>query len=292
MAKPDRFLLIVNAGGALVAASLAGFFLMPLFSESPDEHSCFARYERAAVFGFANEDGGLRSAIELQARAGWSERGLLHNVSVREDEDASRPAAIEVKLASASGEDGGAAGSGIAFEWRPAGLAGATSACLRYQVYVPRDFNFRRSGVLPGLFGGEPLAIGEQAGERGGVSARVMWRNRGAGGITAHFAGAVRRDGQIVGPQAFTLKPGKWTSVEQEVVLNAPGQADGSLRLWIDGQMLVEETTMLWRSEDAIALSGVLAEVGYLKSVGSNANDASKDEGSAVLRLRPLEVAW
>lgn len=290
MAKPDKLVFLLNGAGALVFASLAGFVLVPLFSGG-EEPGCFARYERAAVFGFADETGAPRTPIELQAEAGWSERGMLHKVTVQPNEGGPAPAVLEVALGGTADDDERAIEPALSFDWRPRGLPGATAACLRYQVHLPEDFDFRRAGVLPSLFGGERQEFGHKADASKGVSARLMWRGKGAGEINAVFAGAAQRQGQILGYDLFKLKPGKWISIEQEVVLDTPGAADGALRVWVDGDLSYQSKAMAWRGEAPLSLDGVLADVGYARSPGVGDNKASSG-GSTSIRISPLEVAW
>ena len=46
---------------------------------------------------------------------------------------------------------------------------------------------------------------------------------------------------------AFTLPKGRWVRIEQELVLNTPGQADGIARLWLDGDLKAEGTGLKLR---------------------------------------------
>lgn len=287
MAKPDKFMMLVNGSGALIGLALAGFFLVPLLTDDEDANGCFARYHRASTFAFAGEGGELRSPIELQAEAGRSERGFLHNVVIRAAEAAPAPAVLDVKLAD------GAEEAGLSFDWRPDALVAASAACLRYQVMVPEGFDFRRLGVLPGIYGGERTALSERPESAQGVAARVMWRGKGEGEVNVQYAGAAQRQlGSSLGIRSFSLKPGRWTAIEQEVVLNAPGQKDGVLRLWVDGRLRIDEKRLEWRTDGAITLSGVLADIGYVKQPGFAAKGAQVAEGPVTLTVSPLELAW
>ncbi|MEW5962282.1 MAG: polysaccharide lyase [Pseudomonadota bacterium] len=287
MAKSDKFMMLVNGSGALIGVTLAGFFLWPLLTEDEDANGCFARYREAAVFGFANEGGEPRSPIELQAQAGRSERGFLHNVVIRAAEAAPAPAVLDVKLAD------GAEDAGLSFDWRPESLVGVNAACLRYQVLVPEGFDFRRQGVLPGIYGGERTTLGERPDAAQGIAARVIWRNKGEGEVNAQYSGAAQRQiGAAVGMRAFTLKPGRWTAIEQEVVLNTPGEKNGVLRLWVNGKPRIEDAHVEWRTDGSLTLSGVLADIGYVKQPGLGSKTAQAAEGPATLTVSPLELAW
>jgi hypothetical protein len=43
------------------------------------------------------------------------------------------------------------------------------------------------------------------------------------------------------------LVPGTWTCIEQEILVNTPGQRNGLQRLWVDGTLVGEVLNMRWR---------------------------------------------
>lgn len=49
-----------------------------------------------------------------------------------------------------------------------------------------------------------------------------------------------------LGPSGLLLK-NRWYSVEQQLKLNRPGQSDGELRAWIDGELVFEKTGLRFR---------------------------------------------
>ena len=53
-------------------------------------------------------------------------------------------------------------------------------------------------------------------------------------------------------PEAFRLPRGKWIRLEQEIVLNTPGRKDGSIRVWVDGTLVVDKQHLMLRDNDAV----------------------------------------
>ena len=81
---------------------------------------------------------------------------------------------------------------------------------------------------------------------------------------------------------------GRWTQIDQEVTLNSPNAQNGILRLWIDGRLRMEDTTVAWRGNGSMALTGSVAQVGY-QSFGGIEKPAKKQ---ASIRVTPLKLSW
>ncbi|MGH7692475.1 MAG: polysaccharide lyase [Candidatus Dormibacteria bacterium] len=116
-----------------------------------------------------------------------------------------------------------------------------TSATLSYEVRFPVGFEFVKGGKLPGLYGGvEPFSGGGH--NASGWSARLMWREGGAGEIYAYIAG-VSGYGLDLGRGDFTWPAdGHWHTVSLHVALNTPGQSNGEAVLSLDGRVVVDAT--------------------------------------------------
>jgi len=126
---------------------------------------------------------------------------------------------------------------------------------LSYRVKFASDFVFngaggKNGGKLPGL-AGQPsnetkgLCTGGDACEIGnGFSARLMWRTDGAAVLYLYDLEKTRNGRRYGEDIAFAngarFKPGQWHQIEQLVTLNKPGQADGHIRLWMDGDLVVD----------------------------------------------------
>src|ERR1700712_749468 len=115
------------------------------------------------------------------------------------------------------------------------------AACLKYRVRFEPGFAFARGGKLPGLFGGQAPRGCAAADLSRGVSARLMWRAAGAGELYLYSPDRTARCGDSIGRDAWRFTPGEWVTVEQQVVLNTPGQRDGTIRIWIDGRPVVQQ---------------------------------------------------
>ncbi|MBF0307838.1 MAG: hypothetical protein HQL41_19670, partial [Alphaproteobacteria bacterium] len=107
------------------------------------------------------------------------------------------------------------------------------AACLSYRLRFEPGFAFRRGGKLPGLFGGDAPTGCAAAEGRPGFSARLMWREGGAGELYLYAPGRDSRCGESVARGAWTFVPGRWTRVVQEA-----RPEEGLLRLWIDGDQV------------------------------------------------------
>ena len=137
------------------------------------------------------------------------------------------PEALEVKLRKLpSGDDPDAKlRNGIEFRWSPPGIAGATSACLSYSVWLPDKFDFGGGGVLPGVFGGEPAAPRQRA-ANDRLTVTSEWSAEGKPSLVAALDGGehLRMSGA-----GASLPTNRWIKIEQEIVLNDPGQPNGTL---------------------------------------------------------------
>ena len=242
----------VNAVGGL-AFLVAGSFFAYELTRSRDAKPCDARYPSATQMSLQKSGGEILSPGELQARAGNGERGVLEKASVVKVTGAPSPLALTVQV-------GGTGDTGASFFWAPGGLQKATAACLSYHVFLPKDLDFALGGQLPGLFG-----IARGANQRG-FATRFTWDEQGGMGIEANLSDydltAPLTDSVFYRSQAL-LPRGRWVQVDQEVTLNTPNAQNGILRLWVDGRLKLEDTTVSWRGNGSLSISGSLTEVGY-----------------------------
>lgn len=148
-------------------------------------------------------------------------------------------------------------------EGRPVGGAGfkfalargVTEACLTYSVRFPPDFEFAKGGKLPGLYGGDaPRGCAATK----GFSARLMWRAGGAGELYLYHPAQTAACGESIGRGSWTFARGAWVSIAEQVIVNTPGQADGTIMLWIDGRLAVEARNLVLRGAADSAVDGLL----------------------------------
>jgi hypothetical protein len=157
-------------------------------------------------------------------------------------------------------------------------MPGVSAACLAYALWLPDDFDFGRGGLLPGLFGAPPDAVSDPN-ATSGFAQHLQWRAGGEGRLELapegqHFS--------TIGARSVPLQKGRWIRIEQELVLNKPGEADGIARLWIDGALAAEGTRIAVRRSATAAIAGVLADIGYLVEPAK----------PGMLRLTPFELSW
>ncbi|MCB1519442.1 MAG: hypothetical protein KDJ37_02575 [Hyphomicrobiaceae bacterium] len=276
---------IVNVGGGGAALLLAVYALGSYMWADQKEPGCMADYQNIANFAFRSPDGRLMSAIEVQAQAGADERGLMENTQIVELLSGPVDAALEVRLGRTDPADPMSA-VGVDFAWRPLGLVAASSACLRYSIWLPNDFEFGTGGSLPGLFGGNAPALdGEKTTE--GFAVRPKWTRDAVGEVLAESPVNDGGDAKSYGYRQLAFERGRWTTIEQEVVLNSAGATDGKLRVWKDGVMLVDEHDVKLRDDEQTGISGVVARAGFLAR-GRGAPTGPR----ATLQLSPMEIGW
>src|SRR5262245_53863360 len=207
MRLPSTKVILFNAG-AIVVAGAAIFGAARSLLTASVTPPCNERYLKMTTFSL-ERSGVVLTSTDLQAMSGGRDAGI-QNVSIVRKEGPT-PLAVEVQLQKGSSgrEDG------MGFPWEPRVLAGKAAACLSYQVFLPNDFDFRRSGTLPGMAGG--------AEQTDGFAAPIVWDGNGRVGFAVRAASAP-------GTMALTqvkLPKGRWAKVEQEIVLNAPKANNG-----------------------------------------------------------------
>jgi hypothetical protein len=139
---------------------------------------------------------------------------------------------------------------------------GATdSATLRYRVRFSPGFDFVRGGKLPGLYGGRGHSGGVQPTGEDGFSMRLMWRESGQGEVYAYLPGSGARHGVSLLRGRWHFVPGRWHQVTQQILLNTPGQADGLLRMWLDGVAVGEASGLRFRDHPAVRIDGVFVDL-------------------------------
>lgn len=154
----------------------------------------------------------------------------------------------------------------------PLGEPGARAACLAFELFVPSDFKWGMKGGKHGygLWGGRPGNVGggsiphEQTGwlVRNVRAGEERSPNYG----TRLYSYALNRDakrqanGEVFGTTSangFTPK-GRWLNVEQEIVMNDPGWANGYSRLWINGIQYAEMTNQIMSCGKEWAVRGLV----------------------------------
>ena len=122
---------------------------------------------------------------------------------------------------------------------------------LSYNIYIPADFEFRAGAKIPGL--------AYQTKDRN-MSVRLMWRRDGrleyynhfntrptwqgwSASVDWSFTGPYSDlvNGEVQADQAKLIK-GQWNHIELYNKLNTPGESDGVMRAWLNGELALDIT--------------------------------------------------
>ncbi|KAK9767026.1 hypothetical protein K7432_003462 [Basidiobolus ranarum] len=145
-------------------------------------------------------------------------------------------------------------------------------ATLEYQVYFPKGFNFVQGGKLPGFYGGSGDCTRDSRDGNRCFSTRFMWRNGGEGEIYSYAPDKQASEycnippdsvcnsqyGDSLARGSFKFTPGKWSTVRQSLRLNTVGKQDGVMKVWMDGQLVINYTQMVFRTKQNSRISGLL----------------------------------
>jgi hypothetical protein len=283
---PLRF--YINAAASLVAVAIVALAVRGVLYKE-DALPCSTRYDNGTLFGLQDKSGGAISPTDLQGRLAGSDWGLLENTTVVRLKDGPAPVALQISLPKLAdkAETSAQPKSGMGFTWLPTKLPNAKAACLTYNVWLPQDFNFGTGGALPGLFGGE-------AGDTPSLKSKAAFSTRNAwspdGQAQVRTVTAADPKGTIYAADAngLELQRGRWSRLEQEVVLNQPGEKDGILRVWVDGKLRLADTAMVFRKDERSLLRGVIADVHY----SNGALTAMPSPKTTALQMTPFELYW
>ncbi len=270
----------VNAVGGIALLIIGGYAAFEV-SKSRDAKPCSSRFPSATEMSLQKANGVALSPAELQARAGVAERGMIEKASVRKGDGGPTALALDVRVGGPKSSD-----TGIGFTWAPSTFGKVETACLVYSVHLPADFDFANGGVLPGLYG---QANASTPGNQKGFSARMTWNETVVLGVEAVTADIRTSDHEPVGrieAAGSELKRGRWTHIEQELVLNSADSADGIVRVWIDGRLRLEDKELGWRAHPTLKVSGVMADVAYS---GAETTAAKR---AGVISLSAPRLSW
>ena len=118
-------------------------------------------------------------------------------------------------------------------------------------------------------------------------TARLAWREEGQGGATLRVTSAGETRSTSAEYETFAFPRGRWVRFEQEVVLNAPKGADGVLRVWVDGALMIDRGDLVYRTRPGVTVSGVAADVFYGTADGSGPAPADTK-----VSLTPFDMRW
>ena len=138
------------------------------------------------------------------------------------------------------------------------GIAPREQLHLRYYVRFPANFDFVKGGKLPGLYGGTSNRGGAQPNGSDGFSARLMWRSKGDGEVYAYLPTSNSQWGSSLGRGAWRFEAGVWTLIEQQLILNEPGKTNGSIKLWVDEKLVIDQAGLRLRDIPQLKINGIM----------------------------------
>ncbi|ALM53319.1 polysaccharide lyase [Halomonas huangheensis] len=184
--------------------------------------------------------------------------GTEENVDLVDDGTAT---ALRVTYPEDTSSPGDTEVGGAGFYAAPPALQGRDHVCLTYRVRFEPGFDFVKGGKLPGLYGGEAPSGGDEVTGENGFSMRYMWREHGAGELYEYVVNQSGEDedyGESVGRGQWHFPSGQWVQLEQEVILNDPGSSNGVVRVWVDGQPVLEQQGLVYRTSDSVHIDGLM----------------------------------
>jgi hypothetical protein len=274
---PGTRLLLLNAAAGLVTLA-ALFAVVRSFVFTPAPTPCSERYMNSTTLPL-ERGGAVLTGADLQASLGGRDVGVIDNVTVAPVKNAPAALALMVDLPQGSASP---VHGGMSFPWQPRAIQNKSTACLSYNLLLPADFQFTRGGMLPGIMGSD-----ETQETDGAFKTRMVWRQGGNGGVNNRLTNGGQTTRTIIEGGGFALPRGRWFKVEQEATLNTPKQSDGILRLWIDGELVVDRNDIVYRTKPSVTVSGVAADVHY----GGDDAFAPSPKDTKVL-LSPFVLRW
>lgn len=220
----------------------------------PQVEACSQRYAAAEAPRLSQASGSGLDAVRqaFHTSRHWGEENLERLGTELSGLD---EASLRVHYPAGSSSPSDTLEGGAGFYSDPPSLRGSERACLSYMLRFPPDFDFVQGGKLPGLYGGEAPSGGEDVDGTQGFSQRLMWRENGQGELYPYVVGF---EGASIGRGSWHFPVGRWVQVEQEVVLNDPGQENGLVRIWIDGQPVLEQQNVIFRTTPDITIDGLM----------------------------------
>ena len=254
--------------------------------------TCDERYKQGVRFSWARQSGEALTTGDLQGKLAGRDWGLIENVRMLKLADAPAPVVLEVDLKTRGQavEEREDARSGMGFIWLPKAVQKAGSGCLSYSIWVPADFDFGSGGVLPGIFADEqilaPAANGDIPTSKP-FSVQMRWRPD----ASLELAVLTQKHGQVwelpLKPsQPVLLERGRWVRIEQEIKMNEPGAANGTLRAWVDGALGLELGDIDFRKLAEQTMTGVNVDIHFVDHRMQWAPAAKNTR----MRLSPLEL--
>lgn len=131
---------------------------------------------------------------------------------------------------------------------------------VSYKMRFRQGFNWVKGGKLPGLRGGTGNTGGDKPNGSDGWSGRMMWRR---GGEVVQYV--YHPDQPTIYGDDFhwsqsganlSFPTNTWITVEHRITMNTPGQYDGIVQGWYNGQLSLNRTNIRFRDVNTFAVDG------------------------------------
>ena len=241
---------------------------------------------------FENSGAGIYTRDQLRAdwnTPAWSQGVDEGRVSLVEQESGSTVLAVEYPAGEYGTRETGA-------QWKLNFDASYTSVELSYDVQFEEGFDFVKGGKLPGLFGGEGNTGGGIPTGMDGFSARMMWRGNGRvvqyvyyPDQPEHFGHDMPWTDPATG-EDLMFTPGTWHNVVHQLKLNTPGERNGVLRTYFDGQLALEVQGLRFRDTTDFAIDGMYFSTFF--GGGSDSWSTTADETIYFDNFRISEITF
>jgi hypothetical protein len=136
------------------------------------------------------------------------------------------------------------------------GIQPQTALKLSYYIRFSENFDFVKGGKLPGLFGGDGPSGGRIPNGVDGFSTRLMWRRQGDGEVYAYLPTS-QIHGTSLGRGEWRFRRGVWQHIQEEVILNDPGINNGEVRVWFNGEQVLDKEGLIFRNVDSLKINGL-----------------------------------
>jgi hypothetical protein len=285
--KSNPITLAVNAAGAVALLVVGGYAAHSMLADEVVP-VCTEHYPAPTRVSLLTEQGAPMTPSELQGQLDADAWGILENVQVVRTgaERGSEVLQVTLPAGSSSSHQDKVPLGGTGFNWIPDSMSDAARACLSYRVMVPEDFEFADGGMLPGLYGGEAVKTGKKSDGTPGFATRIMWVAHGE--FALGTLSPVNGGGRLLDKTDIRLEAGKWHEISTETVLNTPGNADGIVRLWIDGELAAERKDLTLRTAEApFTIGGVLTDVSF-----GHFSDPVAAPKDSYVQFSPFELSW
>ncbi|MEQ1649455.1 MAG: polysaccharide lyase [Hyphomicrobiaceae bacterium] len=278
--------LAINIVGGVIMVSAAVTMVKQVFAR-PHVEVCTERYGRILAMRL-DKSGRPMEPAEFQAATNGLDRGVLENLKINTLPRGPAAYAMAINVANANATElipnGEAVADGVTFPWTPrANDKGATTACLTYHVMLPAEYDFQAGSTLPGIFG---VTDGGSLSDINRVETNILLSAQGVATLRLYAKTATGQSDTAVTLYDRQFPVGRWVKVEQEVIMNTPGKADGAVRLWFDDKLEVEVKAANLREQNDLVVAGVVGSISRGRARGKE----QPDNKPTVIQVTPFEL--